>query len=126
MISILGKIWIKDSKTSRLELELLADIWKSVYTLNLDLNNMLYHSCFITAAFYGGFEFVEYLLMSTFEFNISYGKRKQYWLFIVYVECPQFVQQYQRHLPFLSEKRVIDRATKLMCTICNKKLYMSN
>ena len=64
--------------------------------------------------------------MLTFDFSITYGKRKQYWLFIVYVECPQFVQQYLRDLPFLSEKRVIDRATKSMCTICNKKLYMSN
>ena len=65
-----------------------------------------------------GFEFVESLSVFTFDFFINYDKERDIGCtLMVEVGYSKYLQPLHRDLPFLPEKRIINRVSKLLCTL---------
>ena len=63
--------------------------------------------------------------MFTSSFVVNYDNESDIgYILIVDVDYPGYLKPLYRDLPFLLEKRVINRLTKLVCTIYEKKNYV--
>ena len=96
---------------------------RAIRHLNLTFNNM--HKYALSQLFrYEGFKFFEYLSMFTFDFVMNYNEESNIgYTLMVDVEYPVYLQPLDRDLSFLPEKRVINRANKLVRTFYDKQNY---
>ena len=74
---------------------------------------------------YEGFEFAEYLSISTLGFTIYYSKESNIcYTLMIDVNYLLYLQPLHKVLPFSPKKREINGVNKLLCTFYDKKYYV--
>lgn len=90
---------------------------ESSYISYLDFKNHCGWSLWLLL-YYGGFEYVQNTSVFAQEFIMNYD-------LIVVADYPEYLQQLHKDLPFLPDKLVITKETRLAFILYNKKIYIS-
>ena len=99
---------------------------ESPFSPYLDENNL--YGCLMTRKLpVGGFKWVKNVSKIDEEFIKNYDENSNIGLFLkVDIECPKELHDLHSDLPFLPEKMGINRHSKLVCTLYDKKGYVAH